>query len=459
MSDRLRTLNVMRTRFLIASGTLALALLALVARWSLRTTTSALDVAAMRDYSGVYEWSPGSYLYLQPWNELTGRDELVAFDESGEVRVLYPGERDRFAAGPGAAVQTPVESRIEFRRDSGDRITALAWQREGGTKRVARRVDIERHEDVRFSNVGVQLAGTLVRPNRPGQHPAIVLVHGSGPADRHYVLPFARFLVRRGIAVLGYDKRGVGESTGDWTAASFDELAGDVIAAVNSLKSRADIDPAQIGLLGISQAGWVMPIAAVRQNDIAFLISISGAGVSAAETTVDQARNEMTSAGMPAPAVTQIVELMTLQYAFAKTGQGWDAYASARQRLAARMGKPPETFPATPGHPYWQTIRRLYFYDPGPTLRQLQTPTLAVFGELDNNIVAGKNIAAWEAALKPGGHRDYTLRIIPRANHLQLEARTGSNPEMARLQRFVPEYFSTVRSWLASRVNGFDDSK
>ena len=189
----------MRARFLIASGTLAVALLALVARSSLQTMTPALDVAALRVYSGVHQWAPASYLYLQPWNELTGRDELVAFDETGEVRVLYPGERDRLSAGPGAAVQTPVESRIEFRRDSSDRITALAWQREGGTKRVARRVEIERHEDIRFSNAGVQLAGTLVRPNRAGRHPAIVLVHGSGPADRHYVLPFARFLVRRGI--------------------------------------------------------------------------------------------------------------------------------------------------------------------------------------------------------------------------------------------------------------------
>ena len=322
-------------------------------------------------------------LYLQPWNELTGRDDLVAFDESGEVRVLYPGERDRFTAGPGAAVQTPVESRIEFRRDSGDRLTALAWQREGGTKRVARRVDTETHEHVRFANAGVQLAGTLVRPNRPGRHPAIVLVHGSGPADRHYVLPFARFLVRRGIAVLGYDKRGVGESTGDWQAASFDELAGDVIAAVNSLKSRADIDPAQIGLLGISQAGWVMPIAAVRQNDIAFLISISGGWGSAAETTIDQARNEMTSAGMPAALPwTQIVESDDASIRIRKDGTGMGCIRRQRgRRLAARRGNPPETFPAHARS--IRTGRRSGGWTStilGPTLRQLRTPTLALFG-------------------------------------------------------------------------------
>src|SRR5262249_27603016 len=161
----------------------------------------------------------------------------------------------------------------------------------------------------------------------------------------------------------------------------------------------------------------------VRAKDIAFLISISGAGVGPAETTIDQARNEMTMAGMPPQTVDEIVALMKLQYDFARTGQGWDEYAAAREKLAARMGKPPGTIPGTPGDPDWQVIKRLYFYDPVPTLRQLRTPTLALWGELDNNILAQKNKAAWEAALRAGGNRDYTLMILPKANHSLWEAK------------------------------------
>jgi dienelactone hydrolase len=117
--------------------------------------------------------------------------------------------------------------------------------------------------------------------------------------------------------------------------------------AFEYLKNRSDIDGGRIGLLGVSQAGWIMPLAAVRAKDLAFLISVSGAGVPAAETTIDQAQNEMT-----------------------------------------------------------------------------------------------------------GGHRDYTLRILPKANHLQLEAKVGTNAEMASLQRFVPVYFTTIRDWLAKRIRG-----
>jgi pimeloyl-ACP methyl ester carboxylesterase len=165
-------------------------------------------------------------------------------------------------------------------------------------------------------------------------------------------------------------------------------------------------------------------------------------------------QNEMKGRGMPAQAVEQIVSLMKLEYRFAQTGQGWDEYAVARQKLADRMGTPPDTFPGTPDDPYWQFIRRLYFYDPSPTLRPLRTPTLALFGQRDNNILADKNSAAWEAALRAGGNRDFSVRILPGADHkqLELEPKTGSNAEMPSLQRFVPVYFTTVDSWLSQRV-------
>lgn len=446
----------MRSWTIVGVMVAAVLVATLVARSALQgPTVLAVDPQALREYVGVYQWDPNAFVYVQVWNEITGKDQLVAFDESGEVRALHPTDRDRFFAGPGAGVATSIESRIEFQRDSAGRIAALTWQREDAPARVARRADIEKREDVVFSNGGIRLAGTLIAPNRGGKDPAIVLVHGSGPQNRDFMVPFARFLIRRGMALLGYDKRGVGGSTGDWNTASFEDLAGDAVAAFEYLKTRPDIDGEQIGLMGVSQAGWIMPIAAVRAKAVAFLISVSGAAVPGAETTIDHAQREMLAQGMRPPVVEQIIGLMKMQYQFARTGQGWDEYAAARAKLAARMGSPPDTFPGTPDHPYFQFIRRLYFYDPAPTLRHLQAPTLALFGELDNNILPEKNKAAWEAAMKEGGNRDYTLRILPKANHIHLEAKVGNNAEMASLKRFVPAYFTVINDWLASRIRGF----
>jgi pimeloyl-ACP methyl ester carboxylesterase len=313
-----------------------------------------LDENTLRRYTGVYRWDNNTFLYLQMWNEFSGfgkPSQLVAFDEAGDVRVLYPTDVDHFFSGPGAAIASSVESRIEFQRDKTVRPTMLTWRRDRSPLRTARRVDVEQQEPVRFSSGNVQLAGTLIRTANASKHPAIILVHGSGAENREYVLPFARFLVRHGVAVLGYDKRGVGGSTGDWNTASYEELAGDVAAAFEYLKTRADVDAAHIGLLGISQAGWIMQMAAARVPGLAFLISISGAGVSPAETTLDQTQNELTMTGMKAPMVAAIVGLMKLQYEFARTGQGWDEYAAARQKLATQMGPPPDNFPGTPDHP------------------------------------------------------------------------------------------------------------
>src|SRR5215211_5759863 len=94
-----------------------------------------------------------------------------------------------------------------------------------------------------------------------------------------------------------------------------------------------------------------MPLAAIRSTDLAFLISISGAGVPVAETTLDQARNEMAMTGMPPETLDAIMAVLTLQYQFARTGQGWDEYVAARDNVAVRLGPPPDTIPGTPDIP------------------------------------------------------------------------------------------------------------
>jgi dienelactone hydrolase len=446
----------MRVSIVLAAAALVALLGTVIARSLQGTAIRAVDEATLREYAGVYEWKKDAFVYLQLWPELSGSKQLVAFDETGDVRTLYATEPDQFFAGTGVAVSDIVESRIEFQRARGGRIVSLSWSRAGAAARLARRVNVERHEDVRFASGEVQLAGRLISPSTPGPHPAVILVHASGAEDREYLLPFARFLVRRGIAVLGYDKRGVGGSSGNWKTASFDDLSGDVVAAFAYLKTRADIEPDQVGMLGWSQAGWVMPLAASRASDLAFLISISGAGVSVAETTVDHARNEMTASGLRPAMIASIVELMTLQHEYLRAGLGWERYLAARDTLARRMGgTPPETFPARPDHPHLQFMRPLIAHDPAPALRAIRLPVLALFGELDDNILPAKNRAAWEAALTAGGHTDFTLRILPKANHALLEARLGTNAEMKSLQRFVPDYQPVVLDWLSKRVDGF----
>src|SRR5215212_4082991 len=113
-----------------------------------------VDEAVLREYAGAYQWGPNAFVYLQMWDEFSGfgKPQLVAFDESGDVRTLYPTDSSQFFTGPGAATSASIESRIAFQRDSAGRILSLTWQRNGSAPRTAKRVEIETHEDVRFTN-------------------------------------------------------------------------------------------------------------------------------------------------------------------------------------------------------------------------------------------------------------------------------------------------------------------
>jgi hypothetical protein len=185
-------------RRIVVGGTLGAVISAIV----LTSTPSArqqppilpLAGVALSEFTGVYAWEPNAFVYLQMWDEFAGFGkprQLVAFDESGDVRVLYPTDRDGFFTGPTAAVATSIQSKIRFQRNANGTIVSLTWQREGGPARTAERVEIERREAVQFSDGDVHLAGTLTSPAAGARHPAMILVHGSGPENRDYILPWA----------------------------------------------------------------------------------------------------------------------------------------------------------------------------------------------------------------------------------------------------------------------------
>ena len=134
-----------------------------------------------------------------------------------------------------------------------------------------------------FENGDVQLAFTLDVPAGAGPFPAVVLAHGSGRVTRDQLTWAARQFTRLGFAVLRFDKRGVGASTGTYIFVGtkdspwvFPQLAGDVAAGVRFLRTRPEIDPRRIGVFGASQAGWILPLTARDMGDLAFMILWSG---------------------------------------------------------------------------------------------------------------------------------------------------------------------------------------
>ncbi|GAB4572961.1 MAG: hypothetical protein Kow0077_13850 [Anaerolineae bacterium] len=337
-----------------------------------------------------------------------------------------------------------------------------------------------RAEEVQFENPaaeGVTLAGTLTLPQGAGPHPAVILISGSGPSDRdESILPLAEikpfaliadYLTRQGIAVLRYDDRGVGDSTGEHETATSADLASDVEAAIAYLLSREDINPAQIGLLGHSEGGVIAPMVAARNPNVAFVISLAGSAVPGYDVLVRQNERLLATAGVSEEEIAaRVAWVRTLMDAM--LAEDWaqvegllrEDYARAIADLPAEQRDAlgdveayidEQIAAAMPLYRYWMP----YFlaHDPAEDWRQVTVPVLAFFGGLDVQVDADQNRPALEAALAEAGNDDVTVITIENANHLFQPAETGSVEEYGALpQEFVPELLPTIADWLLERV-------
>jgi ketosteroid isomerase-like protein/pimeloyl-ACP methyl ester carboxylesterase len=285
-----------------------------------------------------------------------------------------------------------------------------------------------------------------------------VLLQGSGAARRPFGV-WAYFLARHGIATLVYDKRGAGASTGDWQTASFEDLAGDALAAVNLLRKHPNINAQQIGLWGNSNSGWVVPIVAARSKDVAFVISRVGSALQPHENILFEIENDARQRGFTEQEIKRAVALRKMYHQAIITNTGWEQLRAEVERSrnerwfeAARMGRfltiqiPPDAASLT-------GLRNPFVFDPVPFWERVTCPVLALYGEMDMNVPTTRSVPILDAALKRAGNKDYTITILPNANHGLAEVPAVSSSEPPRVRKYVSGYMDGIADWLLKRVS------
>lgn len=255
-------------------------------------------------------------------------------------------------------------------------------------------------EQVAFDNAAsrIRLSGTLSLPRGPGPHPAIILVPGSGEVDRdgslfghQFYLVLADHLARQGFAVLRSDKRGLGQSGGDFASATTYDFASDTGAALAFLRGRPDIDARRIGLVGHSEGALVGGIVAARDPALSFLVLMAGNGIPMGE--VLKARGVAEAQGDPGP---------------------------------------------------W--MRTLLSIDPQAVLRQVRCPVLALMGDKDRVVSADANIPALTAALAANPHAE--VRRMPGLNHFFQTAGSGEFSEVEGIgETMSPHALALIGEW------------
>jgi len=272
-------------------------------------------------------------------------------------------------------------------------------------------------EAVSFTSGGSQLAGTLVRPLSPGPHPALVAIPGSGNQGRTTweYRSHAYALARQGIAVLLYDKRGVGESEGSLSSADFTTMANDATAALNSLRGRSDVAPGRVGFLGISQGGWVAAIASRLGAEPDFIVFLEGPSVSLEAQELHRVEYSLRAEGYAESAIDSAVSHTRTYFAFVNSPQDWKSLEASTQTSSKAAWAEFVNLPATQDDTdiaWW----RQNAYDPAEDLQALSCPVLAVFGEVDPNVPPAENVELMKQYLSRAGV-EFEVVIIPGLPH------------------------------------------
>ncbi len=454
-----------------------------------RTVKVAPEILAR--YVGAYRFGNGDYLVIDSFPDTP--DTLWVTDvKSGEARAFFPRTETQFIGGPALRVVFPTQRTLSFIGSgvivmNSDLVGRQIGQSrpsgpsESSAPRIYRQeVNVEldlkgrqsaaayatraliSQEEVTFKNGDVTLAGTLLTPasnGKWGKRPAVVFTHGGGPQLREVMWGLGYLYAARGFAVLSYDKRGVGKSTGNWREASFEDLADDAVAGAKFLQSRMEVNPKQIGFWGLSQGGWIAPLAASRFPDAAFSIALSGGGLSPAETELFDSEYELTKAGYTANEVNDALAFQRLKneiIASPGADDKWEQYA--KLRLTAKDAKwfrhqGIDVYGAEKRNDsFWTHMRRFYAYDPAPTLRASKAPLLAIFGELDTPEGVKANVRALKQILDQAGRRDYIVKVYPNGSHNLMEVPRDNPNEQVRLKRFPPGFFETMVDWSTAQL-------
>ena len=267
----------------------------------------------------------------------------------------------------------------------------------------------------------MQLAGTLFIPRGGAKpHPGIVILQGSSTNLRREYGYYADHFSRAGFAVLTFDKRGTGQSSGDYGAASYPDLAADAAAAVQFLRAQPGVAPAKVGIWGLSQGAFIAPLVAARVPSLAFIVAVSPPGISIGEAAAYQDSVRLLSGGFGVADAARAAALNRKILNWLESGTGEAVLARTLTRSAdtpwRRASSLPRRLPSGSALEGWYWRGRSL--EPIPLWRTLRIPALVVFGAADELVPARVSAASIERALREGGNPDFTVRVFPAANHV-----------------------------------------
>ena len=309
-----------------------------------------------------------------------------------------------------------------------------------------------RQVETRIPSGDIELAATITVPREGGPFPAVVFVHGSGPETRIATRFWVDRFARAGIASIAYDKRGAGQSTGDWTQSDFQDLADDVNSAVAALLEREEIDGDAIVLRGVSQGGWVGPLAASINSAVAGVITVAGTTVTPAEQGNWMVTERLRAQGFQDTEVHQARQLQEMMDEACRTGD-WTKYREAAAPVSSMPWFEPAGLRADPDPNswFWGFYRGILDFDVMPVWAEVTVPSLAILGGVDPVVPVAKTVQMIER-MNETRSRPVQIEVFRGADH---GVRELPSPPEFDWPRLAEGYLELQIEWI--REIGSDD--
>lgn len=329
-------------------------------------------------------------------------------------------------------------------------------------------------EEVTFKNEkdSLTLAGTLTMPEKEGTYPVVILISGSGAQNRNEEVfghkPFlviADYFTRPGIAVLRYDDRGFGKSTGDYQSSTLIDFSKDVESAISFLKTRPNINPNKIGLVGHSEGALVGAITASKSDDVSFLVSMAGPGQSVDKLFFLQHKLMSQAKGIPKDKIARCLKIEKKLFELVKSSTNVDTLKKQLTNHLEANYKDYHFLNGTKGSLEEKIKEEVNFYTsislvdelknftPSTYFKKVKCPVLALGGSKDLHVPTKENIEAIKKALEEGENYNVTTKIFPNLNHFFQECTTGLPSEIEQIEQTIsPLVLEEMATWIASQT-------
>lgn len=328
-------------------------------------------------------------------------------------------------------------------------------------------------KEISFKNDTITFSATLTVPQNIKNAPVAIILSGTGKQDRDGTMAghkmfadIADYLSSHGIAVLRFDDRGTGKSTGVYETATTENFAEDGLAALKALKKRKDINPNKIGMIGHSEGGAAMSIAAARCKDIKFMVSLAGLCTDGLHALIEQNEKQVAAYHLPDYDVKRYNTIDELMFRVAYKYADSDSLESKLQEAYDK----------------WQAMDSIYFntlnvqfdhfrfpiymykkqasgpwyrfnirYNPENYLKDVQIPLLAINGDKDMMVDSQTNLANWKKYMPKNS--DVTTIEMKGLNHLFLPCQTGLPNEYSSIKEPISsEMLQIICNWILSKT-------